>query len=74
MSFLCNLKSKIQRHFKNKSLNTHYFKDFSKTTYNSRTVQEIQEPLATLVFFFSFFYTQKKKIEKQYFFFTIFAV
>ena len=47
-SFLWNLKSKIQEHFKNKSLKTHYFKDFSRTTYNSRTIQGIQEPLATL--------------------------
>ena len=28
---------------------THYFKDFSRTTYNSRTIQGIQEILATLV-------------------------
>ena len=51
-SFLWNFKSKIQEHFKNKSLITHFFKDFSRTTYNSRTVQGIQgiqEPLATLV-------------------------
>ena len=51
-SFLWNLKSKIQEHFKNKSLKTPYFKDFSRTTYNSRTIQGtqgIQEPLATLV-------------------------
>ena len=50
-SFLWNLKCKIQEHFKNKSLKTHYFKDFSRTTYNSRTfqgIQGIQEPLATL--------------------------
>ena len=35
-------------HFKNKTLKTHYFKDFSRTTYNSRTIQGtqgIQEPL-----------------------------
>ena len=45
------MKSKIQEHFKNKSLKIHYFKDFSRTTYNSRTIQGIQviqEPLATL--------------------------
>ena len=50
-SFLWNLKCKIQEHFKNKSLKTHYFKDFSRTNYNSRTfqgIQGIQEPLATL--------------------------
>ena len=38
-------------HFKNKTLKTHYFKDFSRTTYNSRTIQGIQgiqELLATL--------------------------
>ena len=53
-SFLWNLKSKIQEHFKNKSLKTHYFKDFSRTTYTSRTIQGIQgieEPLATLNIF-----------------------
>ena len=48
-SFLWNFKSKTQEHFKNKSLITHFFKDFSRTTYNSRTIQGIQEPLATLV-------------------------
>ena len=42
MGFLRNLKSKIQEHFKNKPLKTHYFKDFSKTTYNSRKIQGIQ--------------------------------
>ena len=50
-SFLRNLKSKIKEHFKNKTLKTHYFKDFSRTTYNSRTIQGIQgiqELLATL--------------------------
>ena len=47
-SFLWNLTSKIQVHFKKKSLKTHYFKDFSRTTYNSRTIQGIQKPLATL--------------------------
>ena len=50
--FLWNLNSKIQKHFKNKSLKTHYFKDFSRTTYNSITIQgiqAIQEPLATLI-------------------------
>ena len=50
-SFLWNLKSKIQEHFKSKSLKTHYFKYFSRTTYNSRTIQGIkgtQELLATL--------------------------
>ena len=58
-SFLWNLKSKIQEHFKNKSLKTHYFKDFSRTTYNSRTIQGIkgiQEPLTTLK------YKSKRKI------------
>ena len=50
-SFLWNLKSTIQEHFKNKSLKTHYFKDFSRTTYNSRTIQGIQEMLATLAKF-----------------------
>ena len=44
--FLWNLKSKIQEHFKNKSLKTHYFKDLSRTTYNSRTTQGIQGILA----------------------------
>ena len=37
--------------FKNKSLKTHYFKDFLRTSYNSRKIQGIQgiqEPLATL--------------------------
>ena len=29
--FLWNLKSKIQEHFNNNSLKTHYFKDFSRT-------------------------------------------
>ena len=51
-SFLRNLKSKIQEHFKNKSLKTHYFNNFSRTTYNSRIIQGIQgiqQPLATLV-------------------------
>ena len=47
-SFLWNLLSKIQEHFKNKSLKAHYFKDFLRTIYNSRTIQGIQEPLATL--------------------------
>ena len=50
-SFLWNLKSKTQEHFKNKSLKTHYFKDFSRTTYNSRTIQGMQgirKPLASL--------------------------
>ena len=28
---------------------THYFKDFSRTNYNSRTIQGTQEMLATLV-------------------------
>ena len=45
------LEKKTQEHFKNKSLKTHYFKDFSRTTYNSITIQGIQgiqEPLATL--------------------------
>ena len=49
--FLWNLKSKIPEHFKNKSLKTHHLKDFSRTTYNSRTIQEIpgiEEPLTTL--------------------------
>ena len=52
------LEKKTQEHFKNKSLKTHYFKDFSRTTYNSRTIQEqegipgIQEPLATLLLLF----------------------
>ena len=41
---------KIQEHFKNKSLKTYYFKGFSRTTYNSRTIQGIQEALATLLF------------------------
>ena len=41
-SFLWNVKIKIQKHFKNKSLKTYYFKDFSRTIYNSRTIQEIQ--------------------------------
>ena len=48
---LWNLKIKIPEHFKNKSLKTHYFKDFSRTTYNSRTIQGIQgiqEQLNTL--------------------------
>ena len=44
---LWNLKSKIQEHFKNKTLKTRHFKDFSRTTYNSRTIQAIQEPLVT---------------------------
>ena len=48
-SFLWNLKSRIQEYFKNKSLKTHYFKDVSRTTYNSKTIQGIQEPLATLI-------------------------
>ena len=51
MSFLRKLKSKIQDHFKNKSLKTPFFKDFSRTTYNSRLIQGIQgiqEPLVTL--------------------------
>ena len=48
-SFLWNLKSKIQEHFKNKSFKTHYFKDFSRITYNSRAIQEIQEQLTTLL-------------------------
>ena len=48
---LWNLKIKIPEHFKNKSLKTHYFKDFSRTTYNSRTIQGIQEMLATLAKF-----------------------
>ena len=50
-SFLWNLKSKIQEHVENKSLKTPFFKDFSRTTYSSRTIQGIQgiqEPLATL--------------------------
>ena len=64
-SFLWNLKSKIQEHYQNKSLKTLYFKDFSRTTYNSRTIQAIQgiqEPLATL-FSLSFhtFQIQKDK-------------
>ena len=42
MSFLWKLKSKIQDHFKNKSLKTPFFKDFSRTTYNSRLIQGIQ--------------------------------
>ena len=50
-SFLWNLISTIQEHFKNKSLKTHYFKDFSRTTYYSRTIQGIQEMLATLAKF-----------------------
>ena len=41
-SFLWNLKSKIQEHFKNKYFKTHYFKKFLRTTYNSRTIQGIQ--------------------------------
>ena len=41
-------KVEIQENFKSKFLKTHYFKDFSGTTYNSRTIQGIQEPLATL--------------------------
>ena len=41
-SFLWNLKSKIQEHFKNKFLKIHYFKGFSRTTSNSRTIQGIQ--------------------------------
>ena len=47
------MKSKIQEHFKNKSLKNHYFKDFSTTTYNSRTLQGIKEPLATLSLLFN---------------------
>ena len=41
-SFLWNLKSKIQEHFKNKYFKTHYFKKILRTTYNSRTIQGIQ--------------------------------
>ena len=50
-SFLWNLKCKIQEHFKRISLKTHYFKNFSRTTYNLRIIQGIQgiqESLATL--------------------------
>ena len=49
--FLWNLKSKIPEYFKNKSIKTHHLKDFSRTTYNSRTIQEIpgiEEPLTPL--------------------------
>ena len=56
--FLWNLKSKIQEHFKNKSLKTYQFKDFVRTTYNSKTIQRIQgiqEPLATLIKFWVLF-------------------
>ena len=62
-SILLNLKSKIEEYFQNKSLKTHYFKDFS--TCNSRTILEIQgiqEPLATLFFpSFHTFQIQKDK-------------
>ena len=47
------MKSKTQEHFSTKSLKTHYFKGFSRTAYNSRTIQGIQgiqEPLTTLFF------------------------
>ena len=57
-SFLWNLKSKIQEHFKNKSLKTHYFIDFSRTTYNPRTIQGIQEPLATMLWFILVLFSQ----------------
>ena len=43
-SFLWNLKKKIQDNFKNKSLKTQYFKDFSRTTYNSRNSITADQP------------------------------
>ena len=50
------LESKIQEHSKNKSFKTHYFKDFSRTNYNSRTIQGIQwiqQPLVTLYLYWN---------------------
>ena len=37
-------KKKIQDNFKNKSLKTQYFKDFSRTTYNSRNSITADQP------------------------------
>ena len=65
-SFLWNLKSKIQEHFMNKSLKTHYFKDFSRTTYNSRTIQGIQEPMATLRYQVSFWRNNFEFLDQIY--------
>ena len=42
--------------FMNISRTNHDFKDFSRTTYNSRTIQGTHEPLATLVLQFYHFW------------------
>ena len=39
---ISDIESKIQERFMNKPLKTHHFKYFSRTTYNSRTIQGIQ--------------------------------